>query len=187
MQNKWPRKTFQGRLLPYVAAFLDFWYIVTFFIFLSEIIMQNVFEQKKCSQVFSLVFKMRLFSDDLTRNKNRTIFYPKVPLNFLSERILSCSVRRFKISWYFNFGLIHGNIVRTGIACYKNLLWKSLVKFATQLAGGLLLKKLKYFEVMLNIFEFSRMWKNVESWLLDENKCLWTALPFLSTGIIKRS
>ena len=26
---------------------------------------------------------------------------------------------------------------------------------ATQLAGGLFLKKLKYFEVMLNIFEFS--------------------------------
>ena len=28
---------------------------------------------------------------------------------------------------------------------------------ATQLAGGLLLKKLKYLEVMLNIFEFSRV------------------------------
>ena len=34
---------------------------------------------------------------------------------------------------------------------------------ATQLAGGLLLKKLKYFEVMLNIFEFLRVWENVES------------------------
>ena len=32
---------------------------------------------------------------------------------------------------------------------------KSLVICGTQLAGGLLLKKLKYFEVMLNIFEFS--------------------------------
>ena len=32
---------------------------------------------------------------------------------------------------------------------------KSLVICATQLAAGLLLKKLKYFEVMLNIFEFS--------------------------------
>ena len=30
----------------------------------------------------------------------------------------------------------------------------SLVTWATQLAGGLLLKKLKYFEFMLNIFEF---------------------------------
>ena len=34
---------------------------------------------------------------------------------------------------------------------------KSLVICATQLAGGLLLKKLKYFEVMLNIFEFLRV------------------------------
>ena len=31
---------------------------------------------------------------------------------------------------------------------------KSIAICATQLAGGLLLKKLKYFEVMLNIFEF---------------------------------
>ena len=38
------------------------------------------------------------------------------------------------------------------------------------LAGGLLLKKLKYFEFMLNIFEFSRVWKNVESWLVSANK-----------------
>ena len=33
---------------------------------------------------------------------------------------------------------------------------KSLVICATQFAGGLLLKELKYFEVILNIFEFSR-------------------------------
>ena len=33
----------------------------------------------------------------------------------------------------------------------------------TLLAGGVLLKKLKYFEFMLNIFEFSRVWENVES------------------------
>ena len=31
------------------------------------------------------------------------------------------------------------------------------------LAGVVLLKKLKYFEFMLNIFEFSRVWENVES------------------------
>ena len=37
-------------------------------------------------------------------------------------------------------------------------------KCATQLAGGLLLKMLKYFEVMLNIFEFSHMKEIVESW-----------------------
>ena len=45
----------------------------------------------------------------------------------------------------FSVGFNHGTIIRTGITC------------ATQLAGGLLLKKLKYFEVMLNIFEFSRV------------------------------
>ena len=32
----------------------------------------------------------------------------------------------------------------------------------TQLAGGLLLKTLKYFEVMLNIFELSRVKEIVE-------------------------
>ena len=40
---------------------------------------------------------------------------------------------------------------------------KSVVICATQLAGGLLLKMLKYFEVMLNIFEFSRVKEIVES------------------------
>ena len=35
--------------------------------------------------------------------------------------------------------------IRTGITC------------ATQLVGGSLLKELKHFEVMLNIFEFSRV------------------------------
>ena len=33
-----------------------------------------------------------------------------------------------------------------------------------------IVKKLKYFEVMLNIFEFSRAWENVESWLVYANK-----------------
>ena len=51
-----------------------------------------------------------------------------------------------------NFVSNHGTIIRTGITCKK-----TLVICATQLAGGLLLKKLKYFEVMLNIFEFSRV------------------------------
>ena len=58
---------------------------------------------------------------------------------------------------------------------------------ATQLAGGLLLKKLKYFEVMLNIFEYSRVWENVESWLVSANKLFWIAQPSFSTNIIKQS
>ena len=31
-------------------------------------------------------------------------------------------------------------------------------------------KKLKYFEVMLNIFELPRVWQNTESWLVYANK-----------------
>ena len=33
-------------------------------------------------------------------------------------------------------------------------------------SGGLLLKMLKYFEVMLNIFQFSHMKEIVKSWLI---------------------
>ena len=40
---------------------------------------------------------------------------------------------------------------------------KSLVICATQLAGRILLKQLKYLEVMLNIFEFPRVLEIVES------------------------
>ena len=34
-------------------------------------------------------------------------------------------------------------------------------------------KAKKYFEVMLIIFEFSRVWENVESWLVYANKLFW--------------
>ena len=40
---------------------------------------------------------------------------------------------------------------------------KSLVICATQLAGGVLLKKLKYFEVISNIHEFCRVRETAES------------------------
>ena len=40
---------------------------------------------------------------------------------------------------------------------------KSPFPYATQLGGGLLLKILKYFEVMFNIFEFSHVKEIVES------------------------
>ena len=56
-----------------------------------------------------------------------------------------------RLNFYFST-FEHGTIIRTGITCKK-----TLVICATQLAGGLLLKKLKYFEVMLNIFELSRV------------------------------
>ena len=37
----------------------------------------------------------------------------------------------------------------------------SFVICKTQPAGGVLLKMIKYFEIMLNIFEFSPVWKTV--------------------------
>ena len=52
----------------------------------------------------------------------------------------------------------HEPIIQTG----KHVR-KSLVICATQLAGGLLLKMVKYFEVMLNTFEFSHSKEIVES------------------------
>ena len=58
---------------------------------------------------------------------------------------------------------------------------------ATQLAGGLLLKNHEYFEVMLNTFEFLRVWKNLESWLVYANKLFWIAEPYFSSDIIKGS
>ena len=47
----------------------------------------------------------------------------------------------------------------------RNNVRKPLVICKTQLAGGLLFKKLKYFEIMLNTFEFSQVWQNAEPWL----------------------
>ena len=60
--------------------------------------------------------------------------------------------------------LNHGTITRTRITCKK-----SLTICATQLAGSVLLKKLKYFEVILSIFEFShRVREIVRSYFLTE-------------------
>ena len=69
----------------------------------------------------------------------------------------------------------------------RNNVRKSLVICATQLRGGLLFKKLKYFEAMINIFEFSRVWENAESWLVYANKLFWIAQPHFSNDIIKQS
>ena len=40
---------------------------------------------------------------------------------------------------------------------------------------------------MLNIFEFSREWENVESWLVYTNTLFWIAQPYLSIDLMKRS
>ena len=47
---------------------------------------------------------------------------------------------------------------------------KSVVIWVTHLAGGLLLKMLNYFEVMLNVFEFSHVKEIVESLVVYGNK-----------------
>ena len=40
---------------------------------------------------------------------------------------------------------------------------------------------------MLNIFEFSRVWEDVESWLVCANKHFWIDQPYFSMYIIKQS
>ena len=50
----------------------------------------------------------------------------------------------------------HGTITRTGII-YKK------IPCCMRNTGGLLLKILKYFEVMLNIFEFSHVKKKMQN------------------------
>ena len=49
-----------------------------------------------------------------------------------------------------------------------------------------IVKKLKYFEVMLNIFEFSRLWENLESSFVYANKIFWIAQLYFSTNKIKQ-
>ena len=52
----------------------------------------------------------------------------------------------------------------------------------SQLAACVLLKKLKCFELLLNIFEFSRVWEIVKSWLVYADK---SSQLYFSTEIIK--
>ena len=46
-------------------------------------------------------------------------------------------------------------------------------------------KKAKIFEVMLNIFELSRVWENVVSWLVFAIKFFWITQPYFFAVIIK--
>ena len=50
-----------------------------------------------------------------------------------------------------------------------------------------IVKKIKCFDVMLNIFELSRVWENVESWLVYASELLWLAQPRYSNNIIKQN
>ena len=50
-----------------------------------------------------------------------------------------------------------------------------------------IVKKAKKF-VLLNIFEFLRVWEKVESYLVyANNKLFWIAQPYFLTNIIKQS
>ena len=75
-------------------------------------------------------------------NTFHLIFVINISIN-CSKYVLFCGIPMF----------FHGTIIRTGITC------KKLPCYI--LVGDLLLKKLNYFKVMLNIFEFSRVWENV--------------------------
>ena len=75
---------------------------------------------------------------------------------------------------------LHETIIRTGITCKK-------IPCYMRDSACKWLKKLKYFKVMLNIFEFLLVWENVESWLVYANKLFWIAQPYFSTNTIKQS
>ena len=64
---------------------------------------------------------------------------------------------------------------------------KKCEKCAIQLAGGVLLKMLQYFEVMLNFFEFSEVWENKEAWLVYVNKVSWIAQSYFLTNTVKKA
>ena len=54
----------------------------------------------------------------------------------------------------------------------------------THLAGGLLLKMLKYFKVMWISFEFSHVKEVVEFWLVDFDKFSWIILNDLLNNLL---
>ena len=76
----------------------------------------------------------------------------------------------------------HGNIIWAAVICQKVPCYMRYSAYR-----WFIVKKLKYFEVMLNIFEFSRVWENVGSWLIYANKFFWIAQPYFSTDITKGS
>ena len=73
-----------------------------------------------------------------------------------------------------------------GITRYRHT--NERTSFIIMIFGNYVLKLfLQYFEVMLNIFEFSRVWENTESWLVYVNNLFWIAQPCFSNNIRKQS
>ena len=79
------------------------------------------------------------------------------------------------------FQFEHGTIIPTRITCKKIPCY-----MRDSTCKWLIVKKLKYFEVMLNMFKLLRVWENVESWLVYSNKLLWIAQSYFSTDIINK-
>ena len=61
------------------------------------------------------------------------------------------------------------------------------VTCTTQFADDLFWKKVKYFQLMLNIFKLSWVWGNVESWFVYANKLFSIAKPNFTNDILKPS
>ena len=85
---------------------------------------------------------LAILPDKIHRNNSKQKFMKKELCLFL---IIAYTTNYNSTISYF------GTIIRTGITCKK-----IPCICATQLASGFLLKKLKYFEGMPSIFEFSR-------------------------------
>ena len=102
-----------------------------------------------CSYILHHNFNNCLFSDKFPKYLKKADITPVFEKDeiFLktSYRPVSIFSRASKIYEWCLYD--HGTIIRTGITCRE-----PLVICTTQLAGGLLVKKLKYFEIMLNIF-----------------------------------
>ena len=105
-------------------------------------------------------------------------------LSWLDEAVLRCPKiilkRRLIVTWNLRIKVPPWNYNTN-----RNNVRKSLVVCATQLAGGLLLKKLKYFEFMLNIFVFSWVWENIESWMACANNPFRINKSYFLTDIMK--
>ena len=76
----------------------------------------------------------------------------------------------------------HKTIIWTAIICKK-----TIVRYWTPLAGGVLLQMLKHCEPMLNIFESSRLQETVKFWFAFANKFRWITQSYYLNSKIKRS
>ena len=82
-----------------------------------------------------------------------------------------------------NVYLYHGTIIRTGITCNKISCYMH-----DSACTWLIVENgmLKYFKVMLNIFEFSHVKEIVESWLVYAKKFSWIIQSCFLTETIKQ-